>query len=50
MKVTRDSHSRKGIINMRPLFLALPVHFGKMIAFSGLGGNMLRVGVEQYYL
>ena len=48
--VTRDSHSRKGIMDMRPLSLALPVHFGKMIAFSGLGGNMLRLGVEQYYL
>ena len=36
-EVTRDSHSRKGIMDMRPLSLALPVHFGKMIAFSGLG-------------
>ena len=50
VKVTRDAHSRKGIMDMRPLSLALPVHFVKMIAFSGLGGNMLRVGVEQYYL
>ena len=49
MKVTRDSHSRKGITDIRPLSLALPVHFRKMITFSGLGGNMLRVGVEQYY-
>ena len=50
VKVTRDSHSRKGIMDIRPLSLALPVHFRKMITFSGLGGNMLGVGVEQYYL
>ena len=49
VEVRQDSHSRKGIMDIRPLSLALPVYFGKMIAFSGLGGNMLRVGVEQYY-
>ena len=50
VEVRQDSHSRKGIMDIRPLSLALPVHFRKMITFSGLGGNMLGVGVEQYYL